>query len=661
MFSNPINNRKSAQTGDLRITRLSIATGSVGGGDDLILLVEKVSKKNIKVRFYEMVDDEQVWEAFASFRESDVHHQYAIVCRTPAYKDKNIDKSVEVFIELVRPSDDERSFPPVSFRYKPSTAVINRKRRRTCSSLTASSCSNSGSLSSGEIPKTVQDQLVMDIGSAELIKLLNEEDLLNKSTNFSGELSGILKNLPDTNINLSHLCGGDGHTETDGASNRSDVKKSYHYKKLMISKKQMDLEAEQQPINSYLQRIFKIYNDTVKSSAPLNKIKSDSAAEQIKKIFHEHSEKHRESLIHEIVATENKLVRPIFTILEYFKLNDLLNSLVNKCSQTALHYCCLYNQPIYIRSLLKLGCNPDIQDNEGNTALHIAIRENHLKCLESFINSGTNFDLKIKNDDGFTPLHLAIRDSNLDIVAKLLKYDDSIVSEPYSKDGNSALHMAIQQQNLNLVSLVLNNNSLIPSILYAQNTAGQTPLDLAKLLVTSDDQSQTILNLLLTYYNKHPRENQMSMEVITTDHVNRGEITIKEENSCSSTEDDEEDNASNLSSNEFNNDVKDLTTIDLKKEIEIKEEFLDDTSLNINELEKALNDSNIYKQLCDHLNQNDKWKKLATEMKMLPFYLANAEGFLNSLKRNLKTIDSNQFAVALGNIDKNLINLIRNQ
>ena len=634
----------------MRITRLSIATGSVGGGDDLILLVEKVSKKNIKVRFYEMVDDEQVWEAFASFRESDVHHQYAIVCRTPAYKDKNIDKSVEVFIELVRPSDDERSFPPVSFRYKPSTAVINRKRRRTCSSLTASSCSNSGSLSSGEIPKTVQDQFLIDIGSAELDKLLNE-DMLNKSNNFSGELSGILKNLQEA----------DGHTETDGASNRSDGKKLYHYKKSMISKKQMDLEAQKQPINSYLQRIMKIYNDTVKSSTPLNKIKFDSAAEQIKKIFHEHSEKHRESLIHEIVATENELVRSIFKILEYFKLNEILNSLVNKCSQTALHYCCLYNQPIYIRSLLKLGCNPDIQDNEGNTALHIAVRENHLKCLESFINSETTFNLKIKNDDGFTPLHLAIRDSNLDIVAKLLKYDGSIVSEPYSKDGNSALHMAIQQQNQNIVSLVLNNNSLMPSILYAQNTAGQTPLDLAKLLVTSEDQSQTILNLLLPYYNKHPRENEMSMEVITSDHVNRGEIIIKEENSCSSTEDDDEDNASNLSSNEFNNNVKDLSTIDLKKEIEIKEEFLDDTSLNIEELEKALNDSNIYTQLCNHLNQNDKWKKLATEMKMMNFYLSNAEGFLNSLNRNIKTIDCNQFAVALGNIDKNLINLIRNQ
>ena len=76
VYTNLINNRKSAQTGELRICRLSIVAGSVKGGDDLILLVEKVSKKNIKVRFYEVNDDDEVvWEAHAQFREADVHHQ----------------------------------------------------------------------------------------------------------------------------------------------------------------------------------------------------------------------------------------------------------------------------------------------------------------------------------------------------------------------------------------------------------------------------------------------------------------------------------------------------------------------------------------------------------------------------------------------------------
>lgn len=35
--------------------------------------------ENIKVRFFEIVDDVRVWEDFAYFTELDVHHQYGIV------------------------------------------------------------------------------------------------------------------------------------------------------------------------------------------------------------------------------------------------------------------------------------------------------------------------------------------------------------------------------------------------------------------------------------------------------------------------------------------------------------------------------------------------------------------------------------------------------
>lgn len=44
IFSNPINNMKSALTGELKISRLSAAVSSAAGGDDLIILVEKVGK-----------------------------------------------------------------------------------------------------------------------------------------------------------------------------------------------------------------------------------------------------------------------------------------------------------------------------------------------------------------------------------------------------------------------------------------------------------------------------------------------------------------------------------------------------------------------------------------------------------------------------------------
>lgn len=85
-------------------------SGSVVGNEEVFILCEKVNKKEIKVRFFEMDSDgNQVWESFGSFSESDVHHQVAIVFRTPAYLDENISHAVTTFLQLYRPKDGEYS------------------------------------------------------------------------------------------------------------------------------------------------------------------------------------------------------------------------------------------------------------------------------------------------------------------------------------------------------------------------------------------------------------------------------------------------------------------------------------------------------------------------------------------------------------------------
>lgn len=84
---------------------------------------------NIKVRFYENSDShESYWEDYAIFSETDVHHQYGIVLKTPPYKDQSIQTSVTVYIQLYRPSDQSQS-EPIEFKYKPNLHP-SRKRPR---------------------------------------------------------------------------------------------------------------------------------------------------------------------------------------------------------------------------------------------------------------------------------------------------------------------------------------------------------------------------------------------------------------------------------------------------------------------------------------------------------------------------------------------------
>ena len=88
------------------------------GGKKLIILCEKVTREDIKVRFSDPVSS---WEAWGEFNASEVHKQYAISLKTPQYEDGHLKEKTRVFVELVKPSDDSTS-EPQEFFYGPSDA-----------------------------------------------------------------------------------------------------------------------------------------------------------------------------------------------------------------------------------------------------------------------------------------------------------------------------------------------------------------------------------------------------------------------------------------------------------------------------------------------------------------------------------------------------------
>merc|ERR1712227_790441 len=101
--SKPIYDAKAKK--ELQIMDMSDNTAPADGGKKIIILCEKVSKEDIKVRFY----DYHGWEEWADFGSSGVHKQYAISLTAPRYHNVNIREPVRVCVELVKPSDDSRS------------------------------------------------------------------------------------------------------------------------------------------------------------------------------------------------------------------------------------------------------------------------------------------------------------------------------------------------------------------------------------------------------------------------------------------------------------------------------------------------------------------------------------------------------------------------
>ncbi|RUS74561.1 hypothetical protein EGW08_017667 [Elysia chlorotica] len=130
--SHAIHDKKSSK--DLVICRVDKSSGKARGKDEVFLLCDKVNKEDIRIRFFEENENNGtvVWEDYGDFGQGDVHRQYAIVFRTPAYVNQDITKPLVVQMQLQRPSDGETS-ESIPFTYMPEDPDPDRiaeKRKR---------------------------------------------------------------------------------------------------------------------------------------------------------------------------------------------------------------------------------------------------------------------------------------------------------------------------------------------------------------------------------------------------------------------------------------------------------------------------------------------------------------------------------------------------
>lgn len=133
VVSNIIEETKSGK--DLRICDISDSTSQTTGGKKIILFCDKIQKNDIKIRFYRENENNNSieWEAWGHFKPNNVHRCAGIAFKTPAYATNDIDEPVNVYLQLVRPSDGRRG-RPVYFRYVPdytniNNSIKNKKRK----------------------------------------------------------------------------------------------------------------------------------------------------------------------------------------------------------------------------------------------------------------------------------------------------------------------------------------------------------------------------------------------------------------------------------------------------------------------------------------------------------------------------------------------------
>ncbi|XP_030627755.1 nuclear factor of kappa light polypeptide gene enhancer in B-cells inhibitor, alpha b [Chanos chanos] len=153
-------------------------------------------------------------------------------------------------------------------------------------------------------------------------------------------------------------------------------------------------------------------------------------------------------------------------------INDPFLNKQNYQRQTPLHLAVITEQPLIVERLLKAGCDPQLVDDSGNTALHIACRQGSLACfglLTQVCPSKLPAILNTPNYSGLKCLHLASVQGYLSLVENLISLGADINAQEQC-NGRTPLHLAVDLQNLDLVRLLISKGANVNSLTYGGHT-----------------------------------------------------------------------------------------------------------------------------------------------------------------------------------------------
>ncbi|XP_026872048.1 NF-kappa-B inhibitor epsilon [Electrophorus electricus] len=146
----------------------------------------------------------------------------------------------------------------------------------------------------------------------------------------------------------------------------------------------------------------------------------------------------------------------------------------NDLSQTPLHLAVYLDQPFVVKALVERGACLELQDQDGNTPLHMACQHGRLECATKMICNISATELvrvfDVQNWRGLTCLHVATLHRQHRLVRLLIKKGvDLNIQEGTS--GKTALHMAVEVHDVDMVTLLLNKGANVDAAMLNGCTA----------------------------------------------------------------------------------------------------------------------------------------------------------------------------------------------
>ncbi|XP_076147710.1 nuclear factor NF-kappa-B p105 subunit isoform X1 [Alosa pseudoharengus] len=498
VVSEPIYDSKAPNASNLKIVRMDRTAGCVTGGEEVYLLCDKVQKDDIQVRFYEEGDNGLTWEAFGDFSPTDVHRQFAIVFKTPKYRDLNLQKPTSVFVQLKRKSDNETS-EPKPFTYHPQIIdkeEVQRKRQKTLPNFqdyggaggmyrggggggpaTGGGPGTGGGGGGGggggsyygysNFPNYSGSGYTFAPGmggGATNIKHATTQPHVEDSDNDSDvggdddgddpASGGVVRIAPQPDAGIPGEA-----TEFRGVSAEEGDETDRMNTVCLLESRLADL-AERQAL-ALLQ--YAVSGDPCALLAlqrPLMTAQDEDG----------------DTGLHlSVIHSQPDSVRSLTQVITALPGEDVLN-MRNDLYQTPLHLAVITQQREAMDALLDAGAEASLTDRHGNTALHLAAQQREGGMMAQLLRHGGMAELTdVPNSMGLCALHLAVLANSLCAVRALLQAGASADVQELTS-GRTPLHLAIELDNVSLSGcLLLEGNADVDSCTYN----GSTPLHIA--------------------------------------------------------------------------------------------------------------------------------------------------------------------------------------
>merc|ERR1740128_811356 len=441
---------------------MSSWSGSVLGGDEVFILTEKVIKGNIKIRFFQENDEEErIWQELANFSEGDVHHQYAIVFKTPPYRDPTVTESVDVYYELYRPSDDNAS-DKKTFRFLPTEDNLLRKRKRDLSQTENGLLQKSRMLSipthqytSPYSPISVQNspapqQTVQyavpprpQVSQVQLQYRIQDNNL-SIDKNFMDDLMAsdgmeedrahfthVTKSceVPVTITEMTHTILVGGEVVTDSAQSGPGE-----------SNEEEEERSTGSPVSEQLSTAVKRL-----------KLSNTDEMREAYKLLSSLDDDGNNVLHSGVVRGDLELVEHVLELADRLEIKHMVEER-NSEGHTPLHLAIINRDQHALRLLVKAGASLSTKDRAGNSSLHLAIPTRSLSVLVFILNSHIN--ASIPNNQGLFPLHMAVKAGWMEGVAGLVKGGEEVDAVELLA-GRTPLHLALELGNIPVAKLLI--------------------------------------------------------------------------------------------------------------------------------------------------------------------------------------------------------------